>query len=66
MIVDVECERCRGEGWLLTREPRLGSGLYETTCPKCEGHGAWTFYMARMCDMHIVAWLEHHLKEINN
>jgi|JI10StandDraft_1071094.scaffolds.fasta_scaffold2592021_3 hypothetical protein len=25
-----------------------------------------TFYMARMCDMHIVAWLEHHLKEINN
>lgn len=34
MIVDVECERCRGEGWLLTREPRLGSGLYETTCPK--------------------------------
>ena len=32
MIVDVECERCRGEGWLLTREPRLGSGLYETTC----------------------------------
>lgn len=30
------------------------------------GHGAWTFYMARMCDMHIVAWLEHHLKEINN
>lgn len=41
MIVDVECERCRGEGWLLTREPRLGSGLYETTCPKCEGHGAY-------------------------
>ena len=38
MIVDVECERCRGEGWLLTR---LGSGLYETTCPKCEGHGAY-------------------------
>jgi len=41
MIVDVECERCRGEGWLLTREPRLGPGLYETTCPKCEGHGAY-------------------------
>ena len=38
-----------------------------------------TFYMARMCDMHVVAWLEHHFpiwarhaarrrgaKEINN
>ena len=42
MIVYVECERCRGEGWLLTREPRLGPGLYETTCPKCDGHGAYT------------------------
>lgn len=41
MIVDVECERCRGEGWFLERNLSLGPGLYETTCPKCEGHGAY-------------------------
>lgn len=41
MIVDVECERCRGEGWLLQRNLSLGPGLYETTCPKCAGHGAY-------------------------
>ncbi len=41
MIVDVECERCRGEGWLLQRVPALGRGLYEVTCPKCQGHGAY-------------------------
>lgn len=40
MIIDVECPRCRGEGWLLQRAPRLGTGLYEVTCPICEGHGA--------------------------
>lgn len=33
MIVDVECERCRGEGWLLTREPRL-HGVYHHASPK--------------------------------
>lgn len=39
MIVEVECPRCRGEGWLLRREPRLGRGLYEVTCEHCNGHG---------------------------
>ena len=40
MIVDIECPRCRGEGWLLQRAPRLGPGLYEVTCEHCNGHGA--------------------------
>ena len=33
-------ERCRGEGWLLTREPRLGRSL---TKPRAQnaGHGAY-------------------------
>lgn len=35
MIVDIECPRCRGEGWLLQRAPRLGPGLYEVTCEHC-------------------------------
>lgn len=39
MIVDIECPRCRGEGWLLQRAPRLGPGLYEVTCEHCNGHG---------------------------
>jgi DnaJ-class molecular chaperone len=40
MMIDVECQRCRGEGWLLRREPLLGTGLYEVTCDLCNGHGA--------------------------
>lgn len=40
MIVDIECPRCRGEGWFLQRAPRLGPGLYEVTCERCNGHGA--------------------------
>ena len=40
MIVDIECPRCRGEGWLLHRAPLLGRGLYEVTCEQCNGHGA--------------------------
>lgn len=49
MIVHVECERCRGEGWLLTRDPRL----YETTCPKCEGHG----YYATDAEDEVEEWM---------
>lgn len=41
MIVDIECPRCRGEGWLLRRHCLNGRvGLHEITCEKCNGHGA--------------------------
>lgn len=40
MIVDIECPRCRGEGWLLRRHCLIGDELHEITCPKCNGHGA--------------------------
>lgn len=54
MIVDVECDRCGGEGWFLQRNLSLGPGLYEATCPKCEGHGAY----ATDADDEVEDWME--------
>lgn len=56
MIVDVECERCRGEGWLLQRGPfgLCGPfGLFEATCSKCKGNGAY----ARDIEDEIEDWM---------
>ena len=41
MIVDVECPRCHGEGWIMVRCAAHGlHGLFEQDCPECCGNGA--------------------------
>jgi len=42
MIVDIECPRCRGEGWIMKRAVLIGTraGLYDMDCPDCNGTGA--------------------------
>ena len=37
----------------IARDPRLGPGLYETTCPKCEGHG----YYATDAEDEVEEWM---------
>jgi DnaJ-class molecular chaperone len=41
VIVEVECERCRGEGWIGFAPATEPEQWYETTCPKCNGNGTY-------------------------
>lgn len=41
MIIDIECPRCRGQGWIAVRRAAHGLfGLFEEDCPECGGTGA--------------------------
>ena len=41
MIVDIECPRCRGEGWTMVRRAAHGlHGLFDEDCPECGGNGS--------------------------
>ncbi len=54
MIVDVECPRCRGEGWIMIRRAAHGlHGLFDEDCPECHGNGA----VAREAEEEIEDWM---------
>jgi DnaJ-class molecular chaperone len=33
------CPACNGNKWKAVKTPRLGPGVYETRCDKCNGYG---------------------------
>lgn len=33
------CPECRGQTWRAAKAPRLGPGVYEVRCDKCNGFG---------------------------
>jgi len=33
------CPECKGNTWKAVRNPRLGSGVYEVRCDRCNGFG---------------------------
>ena len=40
VIMDQECPRCDGEGWIARRRAAHGlHGVFEETCPRCRGTG---------------------------
>lgn len=42
MIMDVECPKCRGDGWIPVRRvltPNSPVQVFEEDCPDCNGSG---------------------------